>query len=341
MQHSVSFCVVVVAALSQATAIAQARDYEAEAENAIGAAKKAAGFEHLGLLNRLCVLPPSVRPRTSDTVPGYVTDPSTAPPRDRWYADATQVFDDLYWLGGSIHSAWLLTTAAGHILIDTEFPYNSEVLILEGMRKFGFDPGDIRYIIISHAHGDHIGGVQFVQEASGATVVMGEADWDLVQRFPNRYATMTPDRSNGIEVAEPMDLQLGEHVIHVSPTPGHTEGTLSYIFTVHDFDRPVVVAYSGGTAFNFPTNRPDPGIPNLERYIASQAMFAHRAAEAGATVLLSNHSEFDNAQNKSRMIAGRGFGPNPFVSSTDSVQRYFDVMTNCARARIIDLERQR
>ena len=141
MQHSVSFCVVVVAALSQATAIAQARDYEAEAENAIGAAKKAAGFEHLGLLNRLCVLPPSVRPRTSDTVPGYVTDPSTAPPRDRWYADATQVFDDLYWLGGSIHSAWLLTTAAGHILIDTEFPYNSEVLILEGMRKFGFDPG--------------------------------------------------------------------------------------------------------------------------------------------------------------------------------------------------------
>ena len=343
-QHFFSFVVALVAlvtAMSQPAAFAQPRDYDAEIEDAISAAKRAAGFEHLGLLNRLCVLPPSAGPRTSDTVPGYVTDPSTAPPRDRWYADAAQVFDDLYWLGGSIHTAWLLTTAAGHILIDTEFPYNSGVLILEGMRKFGFDPRDIRYIIISHAHGDHIGGVQIVQEASGATVVMGEADWDLVQRFPNRYAAMTPDRSNGIEVSEPMELRLGERVVHVYPTPGHTDGTLSYVFTAHDFNRPVVVAYSGGTAFNFQTDRPDPGIPNLERYIASQEMFARSAAEAGATVLLSNHSEFDNAHNKSRMIAGRGFGPNPFVSSVDSVQGYFDVMTNCARAKIIGLERQR
>jgi metallo-beta-lactamase class B len=180
--------------------------------------------------------------------------------------------------------------------------------------------------------------VQLVQEASGATVIMGQADWDLVAAFPNRYRSMTPDRSNGIEVSEAMTLTLGDSSIEIYPTPGHTEGTLSYIFTVHDFGRPVVVAYSGGTAFNFQTDVPDPGIPSLERYIESQRMFAAKAAEAGATVLLSNHSEFDDAHDKSRMLAGRGFGPNPFVSSTESVQGYFDVMTSCAQAKIIGLE---
>lgn len=331
---------VLAVALTPRPVSTQARDYDAEIEDAVRAAKTAAGFDHLGLLNRLCVLPPSLGARTSDTVPAYVADPAMASPRERWYAEAAQVFDDLYWLGGSIHSAWLLTTTDGHILIDTQFPYNSDVLILDGMRKFGLEPTDIRYVVISHAHGDHIGGVQLVQEASGATVVMGAADWDLVAQFPNRYASMTPDRSNGIEVSGPMDLELGDHAVHIHPTPGHTEGTLSYIFTVHDFGRPFVVAYSGGTAFNFPTDRPEPGIRSLDRYIASQEGFATLVADAGATVLLSNHSEFDNAHNKSRMMAGRGFGPNPFVSSADTVQRYFDVMTNCARARAIDLEQQ-
>ena len=60
----------------------------------------------------------------------------------------------------------------------------------------------------------------------------------------------------------------------------------------------------------------------------------------GATVLLSNHSEFDNAVNKNRMLAGRGKGPHPYVLGTELVQRYFQVMEGCARAAQIDLERK-
>lgn len=316
------------------------RDYDVEIEDAIRQAKVAAGFEHLGVLNRLCVLPPSLGARTNNNVPGYVLDPSSAPPRDSWYAGPTQVFDELYWLGGSIHSAWLLTTNEGHILIDTQFPYNSGELVLDGMAKLGLNPSDIRYIIISQAHGDHIGGVELVQEASGAPVIMGTPDWELIAAYPNRYRSMTPDRINGIEVSEVMTLTLGDTTIEIYPTPGHTEGTLSYIFTVHDYGQPIVVSYSGGTAFNFQTDTPNPGIPNLERFIDSQRMFAENSAEAGATVLLSNHSEFDDAHDKSRMLAGRGFGPNPFVSSMEWVDRYYDVMIHCARAKIIGLERQ-
>jgi len=340
LSNLLGLCLFVFSAVN-ASAQQGSRNYAAEIEDAIRQAKQAAGFEYLGVLNRLCVLPPSLGENTSNNVPGYVRDPSLAPPRDSWYAAPVQVFDDLYWLGGSVHSAWLLTGSEGHILIDTQFPYNSGELILEGMRKLGLDPADIRYILISQAHGDHIGGVEVVQAASGAPVIMGTADWQMVADYPNRYASMTPDRSTGIQVSEFMQLTLGELSVDIYPTPGHTKGTLSYIFTVHDFGRPMVVSYSGGTAFNFPTATPNPGIPNLEEYIESQSMFAQRSAEAGATVLLTNHSEFDNAHAKARMIPGRGFGPNPFASSPEWVERYYDVMIHCAEAKKIGLERNR
>jgi metallo-beta-lactamase class B len=107
------------------------------------------------------------------------------------------------------------------------------------------------------------------------------------------------------------------------------------------FDRgtPVHVAYSGGTAFNFPNRTPDPGIRNFQTYIDSQKHMAAQAAATRATVILSNHSEFDNAYNKNRMLAGRGNGPHPYELGTDWVQRYFQVMQNCARAAQIALER--
>jgi metallo-beta-lactamase class B len=57
-------------------------------------------------------------------------------------------------------------------------------------------------------------------------------------------------------------------------------------------------------------------------------------------VILSNHSEFDNALNKNRMLAGRGNGPHPYEVGADWVQRYFQVMQNCARAAQLGLERE-
>lgn len=101
------------------------------------------------------------------------------------------------------------------------------------------------------------------------------------------------------------------------------------------------MAYSGGTAFNFVNNTPDPGIQNFQTYINSQRHMAAQAAATGATVILSNHSEFDNAVNKNRMIAGRGDGPHPYEVGADSVQRYFQVMQHCARAAQLRLEQQR
>jgi len=314
------------------------RDFEAEIEAALRAAKTAAGFEHLGTLNRICLLPAQGRVNTSDELPRYIRDPSTIPPREAWYAEPAQVFDNLYFVGSKIHSSWALATSEGIIILDTVYPYNSEELIVGGLEKLGLDPNDIRYVVISHAHGDHIGGAQILQDRFGAEVVMGEADWELVETYPTRYTSMAPHR--GIVATDGMELTLGNTMLTMWETPGHTPGTLSYTFTVYDRGRPVNVAYSGGTAFNFPNSTPNPGIQNFQTYIESQEHIAREAARTGATVLLSNHSEFDNAYNRNRMLAGRGDGPHPYEIGADWVQRYFQVMEGCARAAQLKLEQQ-
>jgi metallo-beta-lactamase class B len=107
-----------------------------------------------------------------------------------------------------------------------------------------------------------------------------------------------------------------------------------------DRGRAVNVAYSGGTAFNFVNNTPDPRIKNFQIYIDSQRKMAEKAATVGATVLLSNHSEFDNAVSKNRMLAGRGNGPHPYEIGADWVQRYFRVLQGCARAAQLGLEQR-
>ena len=315
------------------------RDFDAEIEAALRSAKRAAGFEFLGTLNRICLLPASGRVNTSDNLPRYVRDPTNVPAREAWYAESAKIFDNLYFVGGKIHTSWALTTSEGIIIIDTVFPYNSEELIIGGLERLGLDPEDIRYVVISHAHGDHIGGAQILQERYGAQVVMGGADWELVESYPNRYSTMAPSRD--IVATDGMELTLGNTTLTIWETPGHTPGTLSYTFTVFDDGRPVNVAYSGGTAFNFVNSTPDPGIENFQSYIDAQQHIAEQAAATGASVLLSNHSEFDNAFNRNRMLAGRGDGPHPYELGEDWVQRYFQVMQGCARAAQLRLEQER
>jgi metallo-beta-lactamase class B len=314
------------------------RNFESEINAALESAKTAAGFEFTGTLARICLLPQSGGEDTSDRVPGYVSNPASAPARDTWYAEPARVFDNLYFVGGKIHSSWALTTREGIILIDTIYPYNSEELVVGGMKKLGLDPKDIKYVLISHAHADHIGGAEMLQSRYGARVVMGGPDWDTVAKHPNRYKTMAPKRD--IVATDGMKITLGGTTVTIWLTPGHTPGTLSYTFTVPDRGRPVNVAYSGGTAFNFVNNTPDPGIRNFQTYIDSQKHIAEKAAATGATVLLSNHSEFDNAYNKNRMLAGRGDGPHPYEIGADLVQRYFRVMQGCARAAQLGLEQR-
>src|SRR4051812_31007862 len=309
-----------------------------EVEAAQLAAKNAAEFEFLGTLARTCFLPPSRSEDFNDIPAPYVSDPSKAPPRSSWYAEPAKVFDNLYFVGGKVHSAWALVTKEGIILLDTIYPYNSEELIIGGMKKVGLDPKDIKYVVVSHAHQDHIGGAEMIQKRYGAKVVMTEPDWSLVEKVPKRFTSMAPKRD--IVATDGMKLTLGGSTVNIWFTPGHTDGTMSFTFQVLDRGKPLNVVYSGGTALVYEWHLRDWSIKNMQTYINSQRHLASKAKESGATVLISNHSEFDNAYNKNRMLAGRGNGPHPYEIGADWVQRYFTVTENCARATQLKVQQE-
>jgi metallo-beta-lactamase class B len=195
--------------------------------------------------------------------------------------------------------------------------------------KLGLNPRDIKFVVLSHAHGDHDQGAAELQKRFGAKVVMGAADWEAtLQRAPTA-AGGVPTRDIAI-LPEGLKLTLGDTTITIVSTPGHSPGTISYVFPVKDQGRTVMVAYSGGTltgAFGTDAARWD-------QYIDSQKRIAKAAADANATVILSNHSEYDNAYTKARLIAAkREVGEDhPFIGGAAAVQRYFTVMTECATA---------
>jgi metallo-beta-lactamase class B len=308
---------------------ATAQASASELDSHIDAAKKAAGLDYRATFVNLCF--PTPFPGGSRGVAALLT-PRPAPERGTWYASPYQVFDNFYWLGTRQHSSWALKTSAGLIVIDTNFAWATQPEILDGLAKLKLDPKDIKYVILSHAHGDHDQGVATLQSKFGAKVVMGGPDWDTTLKRAPDVAGGVPKRGPGdISVGpEGTKVTLGDTTVDVIFTPGHTPGTLSYVFPVKDAGKTVMVAYSGGTltgAFGTDGRRWD-------EYIDSQKRMAQAAAAAGASVILSNHSEYDNAYTKARLVGvKREVGEdNPFIVGPQSVQNYFTVMEECATA---------
>jgi metallo-beta-lactamase class B len=323
------------AALAGAALLAQTPVNETDAH--INAAKAAAGLDYRATFVNLCFIganPGLANPAAARAGgPGLAAGRGAAgaggtPDRGTWYASPYKVFDNFYWLGTRQHSSWALRTTEGLIIIDTNFAWATEPEIINGLTTLGLDPRQVKYVLISHAHGDHDQGAAELQKRFGAKVVMGAADWESTLQRPATAAGGVPTRD--VVVAAGMKLTLGDTTIDIVPTPGHTPGTLSYVFPVKDQGRTVMVAYSGGTLTGaFGTNA-----ARWDEYIESQKRIAKAATNAGATVILSNHSEYDNAYTKARLIATkREVGENhPFVVGADAVQRYFTVMTECATA---------
>jgi metallo-beta-lactamase class B len=171
-----------------------------------------------------------------------------------------------------------------------------------------------------------------MQDRFGSRIVMGGPDWDEIEKSVNRFPNGKPKRD--IVAADGQKITLGDASVTLVLTPGHTPGTVSMLFAVRDNGTPLTVAYSGGTAFNFPND-----VPHFDTYINSQRKMAAQAAAANATILMSNHSEFDNAVTKIKTLAGRKPGePHPFDLGRDAVARYFKVSDECAQVARLKLK---
>ena len=160
-----------------------------------------------------------------------------------------RVFDNLYYVGPGSVSVWLIPTTDGLILIDsTQEPLVDHVI--DSIRKVGFDPKNIKYILLTHGHLDHFGGAGKIQALSGARVATLEEDWKLIEA-----TYQNPGRGNrdpGVPLKRDMVLREGQTVtlgktsLKVYKLPGHTAGSPSFEFTVYDNGRPHKAFLFGG-----------------------------------------------------------------------------------------------
>jgi metallo-beta-lactamase class B len=308
--------------------IARAQTPAPTIDTYLSTAKAAAGTDWAGTFLRLCIAV-AAGPQAGRGLAGRGGGRGAgrgAPARETWHAEPAKVADNLYFLGTKIHSAWALAGSEGVIVIEALFDYATKDEILDGLEKVGLDPGKVKYVILSHAHGDHDGGAKLLQDAiPGVHLIYGAEDWDAVDQSENRPGGK-PKRDRVGD--DGMRVSVGDASVRIVTMPGHTPGTLSYLFEVRDNGMPLRVAYVGGTAIPFNADA-----AYYDRYLASSSKMAKAAADYGATVLLSNHSEFDDAYFKAHTAAGRKPGePNPFKVGTDGVARYFEVVQACTTA---------
>jgi metallo-beta-lactamase class B len=290
----------------------------------LAAGKNAAGGrdntpDFYGLVTALCVAPQRGAP------PPDAPAPREDPNRKMAYMQPKQAFDDLYWMGTESVSAWLLTSNDGYILYDTANVYDAEDVLVGGMQKLGLDPAKVKYVIVSHGHRGESGGAYLFQSRYGAHIVT--ADWDLIEGSVHGYPTGKPKRD--IVATDGMNLTLGDRTVTLYQTPGHTPGTISGIFQVHDHGKPLTVVYSGGTEFNFPND-----VAHFDQYLASERRLAALAQAAGATIIINNQSEFNGAADKLRILSDRQVDErHPLDVGAEAVARYFKIEDECAQAQ--------
>lgn len=164
-----------------------------------------------------------------------------------------KAFDNVYYVGVCWVSAWLIKTKDGVVLIDTVHDPFSDLLV-ENIRKVGIDPKDIKLVLMTHGHFDHVGGAYKIKSlAPNAKFVMTQSGWDEAltsakqsESGPRRWTMIAQD-----QLAKHGDvLRLGEMEFQLLETPGHTYGTASYLFKVTDAGKSYRAVVVGGLGLN-------------------------------------------------------------------------------------------
>ena len=178
------------------------------------------------------------------------------------------------------------------------------------MRKLGLDPSTIKYIVVTHAHGDHYGGVEYLVPRYRSGVVVSEIDWQQLEgklEFSSPHWGPVPkyNKARDLRVKDGDKVTLGDTTVTIYITPGHTLGTITPTFEVKQGSRTHKVLIWGGTAFNFGKD-----VPRLQSYIDATERMATIAKEQGIDVMISNHAGYDNTVAKLDAIRN-GACPEP------------------------------
>jgi len=149
-----------------------------------------------------------------------------------------RIAGNLYFVGTRPASSHMIDTGEGIILIDVGYEETADVVI-SSVAELGFDIRDVKYILLTHGHGDHSAGAPKIRELSGAKILIGHEDVKYLKGFsPDGFLT------------DGDILRLGNTEIYCVFTPGHTEGTFSFFFNVEENGEIFRVGTFGGARIN-------------------------------------------------------------------------------------------
>jgi metallo-beta-lactamase class B len=221
----------------------------------------------------------------------------------------------VYWVGTYDLSTYLITTDAGHVLINTGFE-DTVPQIVEGVEKLGFKMADVKILTATHAHGDHVAGLAALKRLTGAQMMMSEADAALLEdggisdfrfgdgRTPSFEAVKVDRRLKDQDT-----IVLGGVTLTAHHHPGHTKGATSFTMTVREGGRDYRVAIANMGSIN-----PGVTVSGMPKYPTIGDDYARTFAAQKALpvdVFLASHAAQFGMHTKYK--PGDAYDPNRFV----------------------------
>ena len=236
------------------------------------------------------------------------------------------LFDNVHILGRTSTVVYAVRTSAGIVLIDAGDSVTEDQLEAQ-MKTAGLSPADIKYVFIAHGHGDHYGGARALQQKYGARIAVSMADWQTMAEAERRTPGSTPKQDVVLEEGKP--VTVGDFTITPVLIPGHTPGSMAFIFPVKDGGRTYNAGLFGGTILLHDRISND----NLALYVRSIERYRAVAERMNVEVEVQNHPLFDDMWQKQFKLETRKPGdPHPFVVGQAGYGRFLTVMSECAQA---------
>ena len=229
-----------------------------------------------------------------------------------------RLYGKLWHIGGKFSPSYLFDTGDGLLLLDTGFPKNG-YFMFRNMHDLGFDPRNIRWILHSHGHFDHIGMTRALVEMTGAKTYIGAPDRDYV----NGKLDLSWARELGSRYDEPFEpdvlindgdvLTFGSLKIRCAAAPGHTPGTMAYFFDLEEDGVVRRAGMHGGVGINTMKTK------FLREYgltAECRRQFldgVERLKDEPVEVMVGNHLNNYDAMGKLQLRREDPKGENPFV----------------------------
>ena len=249
------------------------------------------------------------------------------------YIKPKRIFGNLYFVGIRAVCTHLIDTGAGLIIIDPGY-YESLQIIIKKIEELGFTISDIKYIVVSHAHFDHMDSVEELAFMTGAKTFIGKDDLPLLtgEAFHYNLKPFKPD----VLLSDGDVISLGKTNIRCVATPGHTEGTMSFFFDVTDGEKTYRAGMFGGAGCNtlerdFIISR-NLSLDVRQKYIDSIKKIKDETVE----LFLGNH--LGNNQTEEKLLLLDTSEVNPFIENSQKEWEAFLDGRLLAIRRIIEKE---